>query len=183
MKKLLSILILAVFTFNLGGYYAAFKWLQISAHRDFIQKLESERYDQSETIELKLAITLPYANQVSNGFKRVDGRFEYDGNIYKLVKQKFEHDTLFIVCIKDYKEKQLISNFEKYAKNTHDTPGSSSKKESGRTLKQFNKDYHGDSTIFMNDQCVVSIIINYSPYQFHQSILEAEVPTPPPQST
>lgn len=182
MKKLFSILLLAVFTFNLGGYYIAFKWLQISAHRDFIQKLETESYNESETIELKLAITLPYANQVSNGFKRVDGRFEYEGNVYKLVKQKFEYDTLYIVCVKDYKEKQLISNFKEYAKNTHDTPGSSPKKESGRTLKQINKDYHGDFSISMTDRIIKSTQNQFSPYQFHQSSLEEDVPTPPPQT-
>ena len=158
-----------------------FKWLQLSAHSDFIQKLETDRYDENHTIELKVALSLPYSTQASNSFKRVDGRFEYEGNVYKLVKQKFEHDTLYIVCIKDFKEKQLINNFKEYAKNTHDTPGSSSKNESGRTLKQVNKDYYGDSTISMTDRCSMSIIYKFSPYQFHQASIEAEVPTPPPQ--
>lgn len=182
MKKLFSILLLAVFTFNLGGYYVVFKWLQISAHHDLIQKLETDQYDENETIELKLAITLPYANQVSNGFKRVDGRFEYEGNIYKLVKQKFELDTLYIVCIKDHKEKELINDFREYAKNTHDTPGSSSKKDSGNTLKQINKDYYGDSGILLAELNATSFRSKFSPYQLHQSSLEVDVPTPPPQA-
>jgi hypothetical protein len=182
MKKLFSILLLAVFTFNLGGYYVVFKWLQITAHHDLIQKLETNQYDESETIELKLAITLPYANQLSSGFKRVDGRFEYKGNIYKLVKQKFEQDTLYIVCIKDQKEKQLINKFKEYAKNTHDTPSSSSKKDTGNTLKQINKDYYGDSGILLADILATSFLNKFSYYQFHQSSFEVDVPTPPPQA-
>ena len=159
MKKIFSIVLLAVFTFNLGGYYVVFKWLQLSAHSDFIQKLETDRYDENHTIELKVALSLPYSTQASNSFKRVDGRFEYEGNVYKLVKQKFEHDTLYIVCIKDFKEKQLINNFKEYAKTQ---------------LNSTDRDA-------MTDRCSMSIIYKFSPYQFHQASIEAEVPTPPPQ--
>lgn len=182
MKRIFSIILLAVFTFNLGGYYVVFKWLQLSAHRDLVQKLETDRYDESQTIELKLAITLPYANQVSNGFTRVDGRFEYEGNIYKLVKQKFENDTLHIVCFKDQKEKQLIDNFTAYAKTTHDTPGTSSNKGSGHTIKQLNKDYFNDFSIFLTDRSAISINNNFSLNSFPISAVDKDVPTPPPQA-
>ncbi len=181
MKKLFSILLLAVFTFNLGGYYVVFKWLQISAHQDLIQKLETDQYDESQTIELKMAISIPYA-QNSNGFSRVDGRFEYKGNIYKLVKQKFENDTLYIVCIKDHGEKKLIHNFKEYAKNANDTPGTSSKKESHRSLKQVNKDYFGQCCISLPDRGCILIIDNPSFNPFHQSSIGSDVPTPPPQA-
>jgi len=133
-KKIFSAILLIVFTFNLGGYYVVFKLLQVSAHNDLIQKLETNQYSETQTIDLKIPISLPYSISPSNDFKRVDGRFEYNGDIYKLVKQKFENDTLHIICIKDHKEKRLINHFKEYAKNTHDSPGSSTKKESGRTL-------------------------------------------------
>lgn len=173
---------MAVFTFNLGGYYIAFKVLQVSAHRDLIQKLESEQYNESETIHLKIPITIPYATNSSNGFKRVDGRFEYKGDIYKLVKQKYQNDTLYIVCLKDFKEKQLINKFQEYAKTTHDTPGTSSKKDSSRTIKQINKDYFGDSGQMLPDLNGTIVIAEFSIYQFSQLSIEEDIPTPPPRA-
>ena len=126
MKKTAAILILLVFLFNVGGYYLLFLVLNTKADQALRVRLDANAYSPDETIELKLPVTLPYPLQ-DNGFARVDGKFEHKGQIFKLVKQKLEKDTLYIVCIRHAEEKNLRLAFGQYVKLTNDVPSSSEK--------------------------------------------------------
>jgi hypothetical protein len=182
MKKIISILLLGVFAFNLGGYYLAFKALQVSAHQDMIERINNEEYNEDLTVELKIHLALPYATSPTSEFKRVNGRFEYQGDVYKLVKQKHENDTLYIICIKDHMEKRLITEFKDYAQKAQDTPGSTSKKESGNSTKQIIKDYFSNSTQIPNGHWGATSIDYIFSQSAKQTALMRDVPTPPPQS-
>ena len=126
MKRIAAILILLVFLFNVGGYYLVFLALKTEADRALMVRLDSNQYSPEETIELKFPVTLPYPLQ-DNGFARVDGKFEHKGQIFKLVKQKLEKDTLYIVCIRHAEEKNLRLAFGQYVKLTNDVPSNSEK--------------------------------------------------------
>lgn len=71
-----------------------------------VQRLDADRYESSETVIIKIPITLPYAQDRDN-FERVDGKFEYQGEFYRLVKQKFSKDTLTVICVRDKTEKNI----------------------------------------------------------------------------
>jgi len=182
MKKLIAILLLGVFAFNLGGYYLVFKGLQMSAHKNLIERFDNEEYNQDLTFELKIPLALPYATTSTSEFKRVNGRFEYEGDVFKLVKQKLENDTLYIVCIKDHTEKHLITEFKEYAKKAQDSPGSTSKKESSSSTKQIIKDYCGNSTQVPNGYWSEISIKYIFAQSAKQALLMRDVPTPPPQA-
>jgi len=181
MKKLISILLLTVFAFNIGGYYLAFKALQVTAHQVLIEKINNEEYSEELTVELKVPLALPYSTTPSSEYKRVNGRFEYEGDVYKLVKQRLQNDTLYVVCIKDHEEKKLINDFKEYAQKAQDT-GSNSKKESGTSSKQIIKDYFGNGIQLPNDRWIVSTAKYFFANSAKQVTLLRDVPTPPPQA-
>jgi hypothetical protein len=138
LNRLVSILLLLIFLFNVGGYYLVFIGLR---HRsDFLlsKKIERNQYNEDETIELKIPVTLPYPLQ-QNGFERVDGKFEHQGTFYKLIKQKLENDTIYIVCIRDLESKQIANSFKDYVAKTNDLPVNSKNTLNffGKFLKDF----------------------------------------------
>jgi len=71
-----------------------------------IRKLDAEEYSTMESVVIKIPLSIPYASSTED-FERVNGEFEYQGEVYRMVKQRLSHDTLFVVCIKDHHQKKL----------------------------------------------------------------------------
>jgi hypothetical protein len=124
LKRITSILLLLVFLFNVGGYYIVFWGLRVHADHTLAKRLDEGLYAGEETVELKIPVTLPYPLQ-PGGYERVDGKFEHNGEYYKLVKQKHAHDTLYVVCIRDNQEKKLVKTMHDYANMINEIPSSS----------------------------------------------------------
>lgn len=182
MKRTISILLLLVFAFNLGGYYLLFKALQVNAHSQLVQKLNNDEYSESQLIELRIPIHLPYPSFFDNTeYKRVDGKIKHKGNIYKLVKQKLERDMLIVLVINDNVEKQLVDHFQEFEKATQDHP-ISNKNQSAQTIKQLQKEYHSSDFEFAEIKSVVCSSYGHPVDENTLITLQQDIPTPPPQS-
>jgi hypothetical protein len=112
LKKACSILLTVLVLMNTLGYYGIFFGLQYRNTVHMETRFDEGTYDASESIILKLPIAIPYVN--SRGFERVDGIFEYQGDFYRLIKQKFQNDTLHVVCIKDERYKEIHKELVRY---------------------------------------------------------------------
>lgn len=123
LRRTLAITLLAVFLFQLVGYYIVYLGLTYQASNSLISRLDSHDYSSEETMTLKIPFTLPYWMDAEQ-FERVDGDFEYQGQFYKLVKQKLSKDTLYVVCIKNQDKKQLFDALTEYIKFSNDVPAS-----------------------------------------------------------
>lgn len=181
MRRFFSILVLIIFSFNIGGYYLFFRILQFNAQQNLMEKLDDDQYSMDQILEVKIPMTLPYPTY-SKEFSRVDGRIEYNGTVYKLVKQKLDSDTLHIIYYEDQAEKQLISKFKEFAKKANDVPGSG-KKQSEQLIKQFNKEYQSRLPEFLNDRAGIDITQSMLSGLLIIPASEFEVLTPPPQAT
>lgn len=124
MRKTLAITLLAVFLFQLVGYYFVYLGLTAQANKQLVSRLDTHDYSADETITLKIPFTLPYWMDADQ-FERVDGDFEYQGQFYKLVKQKLSKDTLYVVCIKNQDKKQLSDALNDYIKLSNELPAKS----------------------------------------------------------
>jgi hypothetical protein len=103
------------------------------------KKIEADQFNDDELVELKIPVTLPYPIQ-QNGFERVEGKFEHSGTFYKLIKQKLENDTVYIVCIRDLESKQITNTLKDYVAKTNDLPlNSKSLNLFGKFLKDFER--------------------------------------------
>jgi hypothetical protein len=101
------------------------------------QRLDENDYSDEETITIKIPFNLPYRED-RQVFERIHGDFQHDGEFYKLIKQKVENDTLYIVCIQDKKEKKIFGFMADMVKLSTDIPTSSS---SIKLLNSLIKDY------------------------------------------
>lgn len=178
LKKVFAIVLLSVFLFNVGGYYIVFLGISFGLDQRLNSRLDANQYDEAETVELKIPMALPYPIQ-SNGFERVDGKFEHNGEFFKLIKHKFENDTLYVVCIRDHDTRSLISTFNTYVKNTLGLTNTN--KKALNFLSKLIKDYFSEENISL-DRCsgpLAAVIFNDIPDLFLQ--IEMPVHAPPPR--
>ncbi len=101
-------------------------------------KFDADEYSNSETITIKVPITIPYATD-SREYERVNGQFEYQGEFYRLVKQRLLRDTLLIVCVKDLQSKNIHQALASYVNTFTDKPLDSH--SNAKAFSLLSKDY------------------------------------------
>ena len=177
MKRFFSILLLSVFLFNVVGYYPVFWGLKYRARMEMNQRLDDENYNAEETVTIKIPLTVPY-NTFGQDYERMTGSFEHHGEFFNLIKQKLEKDTLYIVCIKDRKEKQLHAAMTDFIKLSTDIPTSS--QQTLKLLSGLIKDYiPATSAVLTQDRKAQSLTFGATP-NFDLLTNNLPVPTPPP---
>lgn len=117
MKRIFAIGLLATFLFNLGGYYVFFWALKVQANKELAIRLDEGNYEEHETFEIKIPLSLPYPLQTTN-FQRQSGHFIYNQEHYQLVKQKYANDTLTIIAIKDVQSNQLANAMDSFSESS-----------------------------------------------------------------
>jgi hypothetical protein len=169
---------LMIFLFNVGGYYILLVGLEHHADQSLQKQLDAELYDEDELIELTIPMNLPYPVE-EQSFQRMNGKFEHQGEHYKLVKQRFENNILYILCIKDHQHKKLVKSVHDYVKMVNDTPSSSKKTLSffGKLVKDFEQSesdklihYYGWAAKISFNQPIFSLLSSAE-----------RVPAPPPK--
>lgn len=153
--------------------------LQYRADNKMDQRLESHNYEKEETFTVKLPISLPYPIQ-EEGFQRTNGKFEYNGEFFNLVKHKIENDTLHIVLINNTDKSAIsksMTNFEKAINNW-----SHSSEKAHNLIITFTKDY---------TTCCATLIVGTNGYVRSNKYFTLSFPnlkrsvipgTPPPES-
>jgi hypothetical protein len=170
---------LIIFLFNVGGYYLAFWALEFKTNQALSVRIDLNQYSSDETITIKIPVSLPYPIQ-EHDYERVDGTFEYNGEYYKMVKHKLEGDTLFVVCIKNQDQRQMVATITDYVKLTNDLPGNAKKALSffGKLLKDFDHNY---STAATPAWSPISQIV-FTEYKHSLLSASKEILSPPPKA-
>lgn len=138
MKKIISIFLILIFLFNVIGYYGVYAGMLHQANSKADLAIENNNYDASQTVTIKIPLTLPYP--VQNGFERVSGDFEYQGEFFKLVEQKYENDTVYVVCLRNEDHKKAVEVLSDLVKQSTDQSPSSN--QNTKTLNGILKDYN-----------------------------------------
>lgn len=182
MKKVFSIAFLLLLFFNIGGYYLVFYSLQYKVSYELTKQFDAGDYADDETVTLKIPIALPYPIH-TNGFERVNGAFEYKGEPYKLVKQKLEGDTLYVVCFKDQQAKKILNAFSDFAKFSNDIPVSSKSPITfmGKMLKDYQPGTQPE--IIKQDGWCMSTFFSETTVGLPQHELPVYSPPPEPVNT
>jgi hypothetical protein len=178
LKKLFSILFLLIFLFNVGGYYLVFWGLRSQAKKELLHRLDADRYSSEDLLVLTIPISLPYPIQ-QNGYERVDGEFEYQGEYYNLVKQRLENDTLFMVCIKNHHEKKLVNALSEYTSLANSLP--SSAKNTIDLFGKLFKDYNSLASLCIDCGEGWSILLPFAEMNFIPISKDYPVVYPPPE--
>ena len=136
MKKLTAHLLIMLLLLNVLGYYGVFIGIKYRHTSDLSQRFDDSNFENLQTVTIKVPLTVPYYGDTK--FERVDGEIEHKGEFYRLVKQKYEKDTLYIVCVRDLQSKSIKQALADYVKtfSEHSSDGKTAK-----TLPGFIKDY------------------------------------------
>lgn len=114
--------------------------LRFHTDQELSQRVAANLYHDDEILELKIPVTLPYPLQ-DQGFQPVDGRFEHRGQHYKLIKHKFENDTLYVVCIRDIGTRQLVNTMQNYVEMANGFEGTSPNQKALNYISKLIKDF------------------------------------------
>lgn len=172
-----------VLFFNLGGYRLLFPLLQNQAERKLETLLDNNEYDESELIEIRVALNLPYQQRFTE-YERHYGQIEIDGKSYTYVKSKIEGDVAIFKCIANESREQLnsIQNNITKANSAADTDHSGqSKKLPASFAKTILSDYD-DQNQFMHLTAFASLHGAISTlYRFYLPSVTVNTPHQPPE--
>lgn len=177
MKKLLTIFLLVLFVLNIVGYYGVFVGISLSGAAAMRHQFDTEKSLPDEVI-IKVPIAIPYATDATD-YQRVDGEFEHQGQVFRLVKQKLQSDTLYIVCVKDGGALKINQALADYVKTFTDKPATT---KSG-TVKplQFSKDYLSVTTRVTAKTSGWIATVLFSTDDFNLTAALKTIPSPPPK--
>jgi hypothetical protein len=180
LRKFVAISLVLLLLFNAMGFFGLFVGLRFKTASDLTKRLDSHQYNEDETITVKVPITVPYTLSLDEEYERTDGEVEHQGEFYRLIKQKFENDTLYMVCIKDQESKRIHNALGDYVKTFADKPVDG--KQNGKISLNFIKD-------FLPSKVVISSVTdgwNHTIYfsERIQVVLEGNesLVSPPPRS-
>jgi hypothetical protein len=178
-KKLLTLFLLALFLLNVLGYYGVFVGLQVKSGQAMRDRFDSENYSAEQQLTIKVPITIPYATD-SRGYERVDGEFEHKGQVYRLIKQKLQSDTLFIVCIKDNQAAKINQALADYVKTFTDKPESS--KQSSGPMFKFSKDYLSKTIEITSSSIGWAYFLSFATKSYYALAGVQDSVSPPPRA-
>lgn len=138
MRRTVAIFFLTLFLLNIIGYYGVFMGLKYSLEQQVVDQLDADAYGEEELVEFKVAVALPYMPDQPN-YERVDGLIDVEGKFYRMVKQRYAGDTLYLVCIPDHDQQKIHKALEEYVQ-TFASPDSSKSKQLDFS-KSLSKDY------------------------------------------
>ena len=178
MKRTITLFLLVLFLLNVLGYYGVFVGIQLNFEKEIRSKFDREGFTSDQEITLQIPISVPYATDAQE-FTRVDGEFEYQGEMYRLVKQRYASDTLYIVCIKDVTSKEIKQALTDYVKSFSDNP--SSEKNTTKTVQVFSKDFIPTSTSLQSVTTGWTVGITSCTLVEDYQSLAIQLNSPPPQ--
>lgn len=90
-------------------------WLEKNADKKLEAKIDERDYDESQLIEIRVALNMPYQERYSD-FERQYGEIEMNGKMYSYVKRKIEGDVVIFKCIPNEAKQELKQTRDALAK-------------------------------------------------------------------
>lgn len=184
MKKIASVILLGLLLFNWCGYRWVINIMQQKADTRLEAKLDRNEYDESQLIEIKVPVSMPYQTDWAD-FERYDGEIEVNGIHYKYVKRKIQDGLLVLKCIPNQTKQRLESAKEAIFKTTNDLQQDNAAKKTGTPNSSLVKNVLGDYDNLqqLNVSALYAILSgqSYNGYQPHlvTDILHATPEQPP----
>ncbi len=132
--------------FNAGGYRIALSLLQQQADKKLEAKIDQREYDESQLIEIRVALNMPYQERYSD-FERQYGEIEMNGKMYSYVKRKIEGDVVIFKCIANDTKQELKKANNELARSNSGSDMDHNGRQSGNSLmKTLLGDYESHTT-------------------------------------
>lgn len=167
LKRFVAILLIGILCFNWCGYRLLDAYLENRADRQLEARLDSDSYDDSQLLLIKIPSThLSYYNS-SDRFERVDGQIEVGGVQYKYVKSRLFNDSLELLCIPNHTAMRLQTAKNEFFKLVNDLQPAGQEKKGGShsgASKSFSPDNYIILDIFHIGGPGSARVLHASPY-------------------
>ncbi|MGZ4034183.1 MAG: hypothetical protein ACXVPU_04410 [Bacteroidia bacterium] len=172
MKKILPPVLLAIFLFNVAGYFIVFK-IEQSQVKD---EIESEIKAGVNTEDLTI-ITINKTDLSSIQWTESNKEMRYKDALYDVVKSCDSEKTITYYCINDTKEESLFASLDNHI-NTH-VVANKTDKNSKKSVENFVKLYF-PSKQKAEAIAVINVSANHLPFHliFTSAIIEKNAPPP-----
>ena len=134
---------MSLLLFNWIGYRLFTQYLEFSANQRLEAKLDLNDYNESELIEMRVSLNLPYQNDQAD-FERVSGEIEIDGQHYNYVKRRIENGQLVLMCIPNQGKTQIENSRDDYFKLINDLEQKGDTKKSDKSSSTASKALFGE---------------------------------------
>ena len=145
MRKIASILLLALLSFNWFGYRLLISFFEDKANEQFVTQLDNKNYNADQLISIKVPVrNLAYYTNTKL-FQRVDGQVEINGVLYNYVKQRLYNDSVELLCIPNAAVMKLQTEKNDLAKSVNDIQQTEQAKKTGNhsgNAKNFSLDHY-----------------------------------------
>lgn len=119
MTRAKSIVLAFILLLNTVGYYGIFLGLQYKHEIAMTRVIDLGSHGSLETVTLKVPVSIPYITDQMD-YQRTIGQFEHNGELYRMISQRYANDTLTVVCIRDVEHKRISAALTEYVKNFSD---------------------------------------------------------------
>ena len=138
MRKSIAFILLGLQLFNMGGYQLLFKHIEERSATHFIEQLNTNNYNESQLIEIKVPISLPYTTDWDS-YERYDGEVIVDGIHYNYVKRKLANDSMSFLCIPNNEKMSIINSKNIYYSLVNDIQDQHEKGEFPSPISKLSK--------------------------------------------
>jgi len=141
-----------------------FHYLEDKAENHMVQQLDKQSYQESELVEIKVPLNLPYAVNWKS-FERYDGSIDIDGKHYNYVKRKIYNNTLILLCIPNDEKTKVSNSRNQYAGLVNDVSANPGKKSGTESLQQ--KQLTAEYDQNLPDYALANVNVRHAKYFSH----------------
>jgi len=183
-KKLATILLLALLLFNFVGYKLVFYALQQKAGKELVSRIDNNTYNEADLITITVPLSMPYLTE-SKDFERKDGEITFNGKIYHYVKEKVSQGNLVLMCLPDEQKMRIQSAKDDFSKLANELQNNTSSKKSGensQVLKLALSDYEQLQTASFDFYLIQTTDPFFTGASYALQIGEGLIPEQPPEA-
>jgi hypothetical protein len=171
---------LVLLLYNAVGYFLVFHVRQQIAQQEFEDFINNGNYSDEDLTLFKIPIQ-EYYESTGKDFHRVAGDLEYNGKFYEKVKERLQNDTIYIYCLNNEKEEELLAQLSDHIQ-THLVDSKNKQSKPEKSAIDLLKEYLPKTSITM---LPVSFSILTSEENNRPNLLfrstDLSIPTPPPK--
>lgn len=108
MKKLLAISLLLLQLASVFGYILLHEYRVYQSDRLFNEQISHNKYKLDDLVAAKVPVNMPTIQDWKD-YAFVSGQVQFKDNCYNYVKLRMTRDTLYLMCIPNYKKTRLIN--------------------------------------------------------------------------
>ena len=121
MKRTIAISLLLLHLFSLYGNFVVHAYCVFQSDKFFEEQISKDKYKLDDLVEVKLPMKMPCI-QDWKSFSPINGQVHLENGSYNYVKLKMTRDTIFLMCIPNYKTTTLCQQNIIDARGLRDVP-------------------------------------------------------------